>query len=215
MKTNLFIIIALFLFFGCDEESVPPTSWRAEAYEFYERGEISFFLSDQNYSYQYTYSICDIPSHAYLSLSYGGPSGYHLVTGVDIHQFAPEEIPHLGVKLVARGEEELFSSTIETQEIVELYQKFPERVFVDFFLEIDGEYYSNIVYQTIPFEILFKDENAQSEFNFREDFWVLQCMDNHAVLPIEFEYDGYLYSHDADSIQVSDFKAKFVALKSY
>lgn len=213
MKKHIFLL-SLLVFISCNEDPVPVPE--PETFLPYEEVNVSFSLPGLNMDYENCFSFCDESRYIHQGLEYGGSSGYRYMSGYSLDDFTDGGISEVLVRLIVRGVEEINSTTIELEKILALQEEFPERCFVEFFIEIDGTIFKNVWYNNIPFEVLVADENAQSHYTFSEDYWEMECFGNWPVLPVEFEYDGYLYTHERqDSIRVSNLKSSFLVMKNF
>lgn len=110
--------------------------------------------------------------------------------------------------------EEINSTNISLDDISNLCASFPEQCFVRIVLVWQDEYYSNISYTSIPYEMNFRDINATYNYSFievNEDDGVLDCFDGYEIQPIEFNYDGYLFTSDLnDSLWVENLNCEFM-----
>jgi hypothetical protein len=218
MKQKLFYLFVIFLslvYGACNDGNVDvPT----DPVEFlpYEEVKTSFSISEDGYSFEENYSFCDQPNRVDLELSYGGSSGgYFYVSGFG-YDLPENDVSEILVRFFGRGLEAINSSTFELESILNLYENYPDRCFVNLTLEYRGKRYSCVHYEITPFEKEIKDPDSIYEYHFLEDPMTMECFDNWPVAPLEFEYDGFLYTHDRqDSIKVSNFKSSFLIVKSY
>lgn len=150
-----------------------------------------------------------------FDFSYGGPSGFFYTHGID---FGFEEgIEVAMLRFHIRGFEETTTSAKSIDELRTICENFPEQCFANIIIKKEGKFYGAVSYEAIPYQVSLRDSSAQQyEYQFLADEHRLECVENWNILPIRFQYDGYLYTSDRrDSLRISGLDSEFFVRQTY
>lgn len=216
-KILYFFLLGMLGIQACKKEPTEPdpSPWMPPPLEPYEEVGVSFSLPDLGLDVEKWNSVCVSPN-VYQELSYGGSSGFFYTNGITYYYSQGEYPIDISLRFYVRGFEEITSSRILIESIYELCSLNPEQCFANLILETDGKKYTTVDYTEIPFWTELKDSNALYAYKFLEDDYVLECFENRPALPVEFQFDGYIYTHERDdSILVKNLHSEFLVLMSY
>ena len=161
------------------------------------------------------YSICQNPDPITEDLAYGGASGFFYTCGLAFYK-DEGEISDLAVQFHIKGPEEISTSYLEIPQIYEICTSKPEQCFTNLSLRYQGERYSAVNYSIFPYNMNVKDPGATYNYRFAKEQYLLKCFENRIVLPVEFEFDGYIYTNDlSDSLKISNFNSSFLLFGIY
>jgi len=215
----IFVLLLLFSFGNCKDKNEIETgiSDPGPAIEPYEQIYTSFNMPDLNLQIDDTTSICStLPIDQ--ELDWGGPSGFHYRTGFT-YNFQFQDIELFRIWLHVRGLEEIGSSAISIDTILDIYETYPQQCFVRLLIKMDDIYYSNISYTSTPYDMSFRDPNAiyaSSFIEVNDEDGILDCYESAAIIPMEFKYDGFIFTNDLiDSLRVENLSCQFAIFQSF
>lgn len=180
----------------------------------------SFGLPSLGISFEETEDVCQ-SLNVYQELSYGGNSGYEYINGLNFEErellsVGIKDIDNISVRFFMRGFEEIFSSRLEGATLYSLCRDNPEQCFGNLLVVHNSKWYKAIEYQAIPFHKEYLDMNANYSYEMLSEPFRMECFENRMIIPVSFEYDGFLYTEDKqDSLKVSDFKTQFWVMESF